>query len=574
MDIGEMIRSHSKDVAELKKIKRQRDRLLNPQQQPAQYQQIPQDMGAGSMVIGASTGDDEYESFDQLESEELERMLGRARGQSKEIIEDILRQREYGEELDSLDALGDEIDDLTFHAVKYAEGNAEEWIYAYTRIAMDGVDSLLARLRKDHPLATRVKWGRVKKGKQEIKSLSDRAFTFKTDAAARLTAAPEQQFHQPQPQQDGMQGMAAVMRVIQESTAATQTGFIQLMAVLKEDKAPPKNPMEEMLALKTALLDPQMAMQLEMFKAMNPKGQGLDGMATAKMIIDGAQTLSKGSSGGADSGLLSLIKEVGPVILDTLQKLQPQQGNGQPQGNGQQSKTGATNEDLPTQQKALPGPAQGQQMNQLEAQLQDLCRRIVKHLLSEKLKLDQIPRYIYRNFDPTIGQAITEMTHQKFRSTVEAAVGRDPTLRAFVSNPKVHQGMQWIHEEFGRLVMGLSILDSQGNEKEIEERLHYDSEVFIETELRGAEAQKEFFSRYQITREDLVKINAIPEDEQVPEEEEDLPIAQQEPPASPPEQKRKVHQPTIEPQPRKKIKVKRKALSFRPASREKVAEQQ
>lgn len=102
---------------------------------------------------------------------------------------------------------------------------------------------------------------------------------------------------------------------------------------------------------------------------------------------------------------------------------------------------------------------------------------------------------------------------------------RDPTMQKFIARKDVRNGVQWIHEEFSRLIRVMTILHNQGDEEQAKGMIEWSAGILVETGKLGDEAEQTFRERYEITESDLAGFTGdedLPPEEEV-EEDEELP---------------------------------------------------
>lgn len=484
--LADVIRSQREKLSELKRLNRAKQRAEQgvlrggPQQAPHQQND------SGVLTFGESGSPNEedsiYDHYANMETEELERMLLRLRKGSKEhqVVEELLDDAQLAEQELDIEDLGAELNQLEFYGVRVWEESGEGWITAEPRISVDDTASLLDRIRKKFPFATKVRWGKVKKDGREIPNLSDKIFALQSSETARLAISKAQRAdgdsqrqYQPliqqHPQGSGIADLAPLLDAMNRDRSETQKMFFELMKTLKEDKQPEKDPLDNMIKMKELFVTPM----LDSIKAMSPKnGSGIDPFAMVNTMLGGAKQLASMSGGGGngESGILQTIMQYAGPFLQQLQQ-NMQQNNGQPPQlipNPQQPPLFQRG-----QQRQLPAPQQQttqQQRPQVEnpavGLLRKKCKKIIDNMLAGKLELQDVPRYIWRNGVQEEGQLLMTMDFQQFATLLKSSVNmKDPTLAAFINSPKTKLGVQWIFEEFHRLATFIGICMKDGDEE-------------------------------------------------------------------------------------------------------------
>lgn len=166
--------------------------------------------------------------------------------------------------------------------------------------------------------------------------------------------------------------------------------------------------------------------------------------------------------------------------------------------------------------------------------LEQRCNKIIQNMLAGKLQLEQVPRYIYRNCAPEEGSVIFQSSMEDFQKLLLGSVNQnDPTMRTFISRPDVRKGVQWIHEEFSRLIRVMTILSNQGQQEQANAMIEWTAGILVETNVIGPEAEQLFRERYEISDEDLAPFTTgedLPAVEE--EDDEELPSGGKSAPAS------------------------------------------
>lgn len=540
LSLSELIAGEKGKLSELKRIERSRRRIeqnlvqdhsQHGQQQRQQHGQSRQQQpfDDGGMLITGNGGDTAASSLEEhladqygdLDVDELKRILHPMRRGTQEykIISQMIDDIELAEEQLEADELGEELNQIEFFAVKVWDSNEDNWLPAEARASFDDTGSLVASIKKRFPFATKVKWGVVKKDGREIPTLSSKVYNLQSvkDAELAFEKARKEvrdpsnagQIMQQPHHQQSLADLAPLLEAMNRDRAETQRMFFDLMKTLKDEKKPDIDPLDNMIKMKELFVTPM----LESIKAMNGKGSNIDPFAMVNTMLGGAKQLASmggGGGGGGDGGLVStLMQYVGPFI----QQLQQGMAQGQPQQQRQQPQQLPPNGAQAGQQN-LPAPVnQPRGQTRVEADAANLlrkrCSKIVDNLISGKLTVEQVPRYIYRNGSQPEGEMLMAMNHQQFVALLKSAINmRDPMLRKFIENPKTQSGVQWIFEEFHRLATVISICIRNGDDEQREQIADYSAGVLIETTLVGEQAMAEFISRYGITQEDLTGVPA------------------------------------------------------------------
>lgn len=533
-DVSSLIGKYETDLAKMKKLKKQKERLQRQLEDEENPQPRRNGQEAGFLTIGEEE-EDPNAIYDDFDLDELRGMLARVKKGTQEYryIQSLIEDRELAEEQLDLDELGDELDELIFHAVKVMDPTDDSWQLADSKGTFDDVESLVSSVRKRFPYATKVKWGVVKKGGRTIEALSNRAFSIQSTQTANMKYAKDQQAlvekdrsipQQPVyiPQQGQQMDLPALIMAMAEQTKATQQTMMQMIAAMKDD-SPKESEVDKLVKYQQIFIGPQ----LEMIKAMQPKGgSNIDPMAMVNVMLTGAQKLAgmSGGGGGGGEGILGMIL---PILQNFLQQM-PQSQQFVPQ----QQLPGQTQPQYQQQQRQqqLPPPQQSPQGEQVKnpviLALEQKCRKIIENLLSGKLKLEQVPRYIYRNCTPDEGGLVYQMSKTDFEKLLLGSVNRrDPTMQKFIARKDVRNGVQWIHEEFSRLIRVMTILHNQGDEEQAKGMIEWSAGILVETGKLGDEAEQTFRERYEITESDLAGFTGdedLPPEEEV-EEDEELP---------------------------------------------------
>lgn len=525
VDLGRLISDNKTQLAALKKLEREKRRT-----EDFLKGRSSQERGGdpGVLRVGESTGggeDDPYAPYENLETAELEKIVTRLRPGTTEyaIVQELLEEREFVDEQLDTEELGEEIDALEFFGVKVFDPNDENWLPAETKGVFDDTQTLIRSMQKRFPFATKIKWVTVKRKGRKIDALSDKVYPIQSTAESQLkfTRAQNQamgegrqerqQMFNQQPAGFSGSDIAALIGAVNDSTAKNQAVMFELVKALKND-APKESPLKDLALMKDLFLTPQ----IEMVKAMHPKGgSAIDPMQLFTTMMTGAKTLASmgGSSGGGGDGILSsLVQQFLPTLMQQFQNMQ-QGGNSQQMLQPNPAQQQLPYQPRPQQQQQQQLPPQQQPTTQPKgtsveqpavAMLRQRSKKIIENLLSKKLTLDMVPRYIWRNGTQQEGDALLKMNLDQFKSVLLGSVDRNnATIKAFISNPDVVRGAQWIYEEFQRLATIVGICVKNGDEEQANSIVDWGAGPLVETSLLGQEAYDEFVRRYEITAEDL-----------------------------------------------------------------------
>ena len=525
-DVSSLIGKYETDLAKMKKLKKQKERLQRQLDDDENSQPRGRNgQEAGFLTIGEEE-EDPNSLYDDFDLDELRGMLSRVKKGTQEYryIQDLIADRELAEEQLDLDELGDELDELVFHAVKVMDPTDDSWQLADSKGTFDDVEALVSSVRKRFPYATKVKWGVVKKGGRTVDALSNRAFNIQSTQTANMKYAKDQQAllekdrSMPQqiymPQQQQQMDLPALIMAMAEQTKATQHTMMQMIAAMKDD-SPKESDIDKLVKYQQIFIGPQ----LEMIKAMQPKGgSNIDPMAMVNVMLSGAQKLAGMGGGGGGDGILGTLL---PLIQNFLQQMPQGQQFVPQQLPPQQQYQQQPQQQLPPPQQQNPQGAQVK--NPVILSLEQKCRKIIEHMISGKLQLEQIPRYIYRNCTPEEGGIVFQLSKPDFEKLLLGSVNRkDPTMQKFIARQDVRDGVQWINEEFSRLIRVMTILHNQGDEEQAKGMVEWSAGILVETDKLGDEAEKIFRERYEITDDDLAVLGGG-EDLPVDDEDEDMP---------------------------------------------------
>jgi len=529
--LSQIIEKNKTEIAEMRKLDRQRKKYadrLNKEADPA----------ADFISVGEKQS--EYDPYERLSEESMEELL-RLRQQAKpnsehyHILSDLIEEREYADEQLDLDELGEELDQIEFFSVKVWDVNDSNWLTADSRGFYDDTKALVASVTKRFPFATKIKWGKAKKRGSVVQALSDKTYPIQSEANAQLSFAEKQnsvmnqhnsqpQFIQPPAQQQ--MDIPALIQAMASQSENSNRMFLQLLTALNDK--PKENPLEQMAVMKDMFMMPQ----IEMIKALQPKSQGaIDPMALFTTMMTGAKTLSGmgggGGGGGGVDGILGTLLQYAKPILEQLQQgaaqqqQLPQQNPYQQQQPQQQQlpPPQGQQQQLPPQQQTQPQQTGANVQNPAIATLRARSKKIIENMISGKLQLEQVPRYIWKNGTQEEGELLLQISFEQFREILTSSVNRgDSLIQSYMNKPETVRGVQWIYEEFHRLATVVGICMRSGDEAQAEQLTGWEAGPLMETSAIGEGAQQEFVQRYEITAEDLGEASG----------EEDLPTTSQE----------------------------------------------
>lgn len=460
--------------------------------------------------------------LEEMDDDELDSLMRTYERGSREfrLLNQELERREADDELMGDGDEDEEVEPWLFRHV-YVDDGKGGWVQVGTEITALSKDDFTDNIKSRYPFAKLIKYSKAEKNGVLVRN-KPTTLQVRTDEEVEIARSIESR-----------------KRAEEEKKATAQALGLPTPQALPQIQAPPaaSDEMKVLVQTMNAQMIELQRQNYEMIRAVvaeRPKGDGSDKMIEhfklAKemfvepllamnqnrgggsdikgaldlagfMVSSSAQLAKQGGGGGGDGGgLLETIKGLLGPIIGQMQANQAAAAQQQPVASAQ-PKAAA--------QSAAP---QGDPMDKL---LLPKIAQAIQFLIAGKVKSEQLPRYIFRNFkDATQVEYLIGRGPQEFADLVARAAVSAGAPQQYLTRQDVQLGFRWVYEETQRMAWVLDYYEGQGMLPERARLLEWNGGMIVPMQNQqgqfviGPAAEKFFAERFPAVAQAMMKMAA------------------------------------------------------------------